>query len=107
VLAEHRAQGCLRDLGGRGHEVLDVHDRGLGIDDAEVGDRVDARGDVVLRDHFLRRDVEGDGAEVDLDDPVDDRDQEDDPGAFRRLEQPAEAEDDAAFVLAEDSDEHG
>jgi hypothetical protein len=93
-------------LGGRDHEVLDVHDRCFGIDDPEVGDRVDARGNVVLGDYFLGRDVERDRPEVDLDNPIDDRNQEDDPGSFRRIEQPAEAEDDAALVLAEDSDEH-
>src|SRR5205823_5055223 len=62
---------------------------------------------VVLGDHLLRRDLECNRAQVDLDDPVDDGDQEGDAGAFR-VEEPSEPEDDAALVLTEDSDEeHG
>src|SRR4029077_6702982 len=38
----------------------------------------------------------------DLDEPVDDRDQEDDAGSLRRVEQAAQPEDDAALGLAED-----
>ena len=86
MLAEHRAQCRLGDLRGRDDEVLDLDDRRFGVDDAEVGDGVDTGGNVVLGDDFLGRDVERDRAQVDLDDPVDDRDQEDDAGAFRRLE---------------------
>ncbi len=104
VLAEHGAQRRLRDLRRRDHEVLDLDDRRFGVDDPEVGDGVDAGGDVVLGDDLLRWDVERDRAQVDLDDPVDDRDQEDDAGASR-LEQASESEQNAAFVLAEDSDE--
>src|SRR6266511_2876247 len=58
VLAEDATERRLRDLRGGDHEVLDLHDRLLGIDDAEVGDGVHADRDVVLRDHLLRRDVE-------------------------------------------------
>ena len=107
VLAEHGSQRCLCDLRGRNDEVLDLDDRRFRVDDPEVGDGVDAGGNVVLGDDLLWGDVERDRAQVDLDDPVDDRDQEDDAGAFR-VEQAAESEDDAALVLAEDADEeHG
>ena len=104
VLAEHRAQRGLRDLRGGDHEVLELHDRRFRVDDPEVGDGVDTRRNVVLRDHFLGRDVECDRAQVDLDDPVDDRNQERDAWAFRFEEAP-EAEDHAALVLTEDSEE--
>jgi hypothetical protein len=74
------------------------------VDDPEVGDCVDARRNVVLGDHFLRRDVERDRPQIDLDDPVDDRDQERDARPLR-VEQTPEPEDDPALILAEDSDE--
>ena len=61
-----RPQRRLRDLRGRDHEVLDLHDRVLRVDDPEVGDRVHAHRDVVLRDHLLRRDVQRDRPQVDL-----------------------------------------
>ena len=82
VLAEHRAQSRLRDLRGRDHVVLDLNDRVVRLDDPEVGDRIHTDRDVVLRDHLLRRDVERHRAQVDLDHPVDDRDQEEEPGPF-------------------------
>ena len=104
VLAEHRPQRRLGDLRGRDHEVLDLHDRGLRVDDPEVGDRVHAHRDVVLGDDLLRRHVQRDRPQVDLDHPVDDRDQQEDARALRLRQQAAEAEDDAALVLARDLD---
>jgi hypothetical protein len=104
VLAEHRAQRRLRDLRGRDHEVLDLDDRGLRLDDPEVGDRIHADRHVVLRDHFLWRDVERDRSQVDPDHSVDDWDQDEEAGALGFGEQPAEPEDDAAFVLPRDLD---
>jgi hypothetical protein len=104
VLAQHRAQRRLRDLRGRHHEVLDLDDRGLRLDDPEVGDRIHAHRHVVLRDHFLWRDVERDRSQVDPDHSVDDWDQDEEAGALRFGEQPAEPEDDAAFVLSRDLD---
>ena len=104
MLAEHRAQRRLRDLRGRDHEVLDLHDRVLRLDDPEVRDGVHPHRHVVLRDHLLRRDVQRDRAQVDLDHPVDDRDQQEEARALRLGQQPAEPEDDAALVLARDLD---
>jgi len=44
-------------------KFLDLYDRVLGLHDPEVGDRVSrGTGDVVLGDHFLRRDVQCDRA---------------------------------------------
>ena len=90
VLAEHGAQRRLRDLRGRGHVVLDLNDRGLRLDDAEVRDGVHAHGHVVAGDHVLRRHVERDRPQVDLDHLVDDRDQDEDARPLRMSEQPAE-----------------
>src|SRR6185312_7477044 len=102
-LAEHGAQRRLRDLRRRGPVALDL-DHGLDrVDDAEVRDGVDLRGDVVARDQVLRRDVERDRAQVDADHAVDAGDEEDDPRALLP-EQAAEAEHDGAFVLAQDPD---
>ena len=107
VLAEHGAQGRLRDLR-RGNEVvLDLRHRRLRIDDAEVGDRGHAHRDVVLGDDLLRRDRERDGAQVGLDHPVDQRHEQDQPRALGAREQPAEPEDHAALVLPQDTDRRG
>ena len=104
VLAEDAPQRRLRDLRRRDHEVLDLHDRLLGVDDPEVGDRVHADRDVVLRDHLLRRDVQRHRPQVDADHLVDDRDQQEEARALRRRLQPAEPEDDAPLVLARHAD---
>src|SRR3712207_8084874 len=44
-----------RSLRRRDHEVLDLHDRRLRVDDPEVRDGVHADGDVVLRDRKSTR----------------------------------------------------
>ena len=77
VLAEHRAQRGLRELAGRLEEVLDLDDRVLRVDDAEVDHRVHLHRDVVARDHVLRRHVEHDGAQVDAHHLLDARDDDD------------------------------
>ena len=101
------AQRRLRDLRRRDHVVLDLHDRALGVDDPEVRDGVHAHRHVVLRDHLLRRHVQRDRAQVDLDHLVDDRDEQEEARALRRRLEPAEPEDDAALVLAGDLDRRG
>ena len=73
VLAEHRAQRGLRELARRLQEVLDLDDRLLRIDDAEVHHRVDLDRHVVARDDVLRRHVEHHGAQVDAHHLLDDR----------------------------------
>src|SRR5437868_5755612 len=100
VLTEDGAEGRLRDLGGRDHEVLHLDDRVLGLDDPEIGDRVHPHRDVVLGDDLLRRDGQRDRPQVDLDHPVDYRDQDEQARALRLRQQPAQAEDDSALVLA-------
>jgi hypothetical protein len=69
----------------------------------EVADGVDAGGDVVARDDVLRGDVERDRAQVNADHAVDDRYEQDQSGPLL-ADQAAEAEDDAALVLAQDAD---
>ena len=59
-----------------------------------------------LRDHLLRRHVQRDRPQVDPDHLVDERDQQDQAGALLG-DQPAEAEDHAALVLAQDPDRRG
>ena len=107
VLAEHRAQRRLGDLRRRDEVVLDLRDRGLRIDDAEVRHRGHPHGHVVLRDDLLRRDRQRDGAQVGLDHPVDERHEQDEARALRSREQAAEAEDDAALVLPQHADRRG
>ena len=104
MLSEDRAERRLRDLRGRDHVVLDLDDRRVRLDDAEVRDGVDPHGHVVLRDHLLRRDVQRHRAQVDLHHAVDDRDQQEDARALRVRQEPAEAEDHAPLVLAGDLD---
>ena len=96
-------QGRLAHQRGRA-AVVDHRDDGAArLDHAEVGDGVDLDGDVVAGDRLLGRDVQGDDAQIDLDHPLDLRDQQDQPGASRS-DQPPQAEDDAALVLLDDLD---
>jgi len=104
VLAENGAQRRLCDLGGGNHEILDLHDRRFRLDDPEVSDRVHPRRDVVLGDHFLRRDVERNRAQVNPHHPVHNRDQDEQARALRLLKQPAKSEDDPALILTRDLD---
>src|SRR5690606_15190112 len=77
------------------------HDRPDRVADPEVDHGVHLDRDVVPRDHVLRRDVESDDPQRDLDHSVDaEGDQEDQPRTLRALES-AEPKDDAALVLPE------
>ena len=78
VLAQHRAQRRLRELAGRLERVRDLNDRLRRIDDAEIDDGVHLHRNVVARDDVLRRHVQHDHAQVDLDHALDDRNHEDD-----------------------------
>src|SRR5262249_41018649 len=102
-VADDAAKGRGGDVLGRAREVLDLDHRVDGVDDAVEDDEVDRDRRVVLRDRGLPRDLEVLLAQVDEDRPIDDRDQEDDPRAFR-ADAAAEAEDDVALVLADDTD---
>src|SRR5215510_3056791 len=102
VLAEHRAQRGLRELVRRGEEIFDLDDRLLGVDHPEEHDRVHLDRHVVARDDVLARHVEDDDPQVDLDHLLDPAHDEHQPGPLD-LPEPAEHEDDAALVLAQDA----
>ena len=93
-------RSVVRDLGGGLEEALDLHDRVTGIDDVEVGDGRHARGHVVSCDDVPGRDDQRDGAQVDADQRVDDRDEQDQSRALLAY-QAAETEHHAPFVLAQ------
>src|SRR5690606_16802351 len=103
VLAEHRAQRGLGELAGGFVVALDVDDRFLRIDHAEVHHRVDLDRDVVARDQVLRRDVHDDGAHVHPLHGLQHRHQEDQAGPLD-LPEAAELEHHGALVLAQDLD---
>ena len=105
-LAERGTQRGLRDLRRGLQEALDLDDGGVGIDDAEVDDGVDAGGDVVARDDVLRRHVERHRAQRDAHHAVDRGDEQDEPRALG-VDHPAEPEDHRALVLAQHADRRG
>jgi hypothetical protein len=102
-LAEHAAEGGLRDLRGRDEVVLHLDDGLGGVHHAEVGDGVDLHRHVVLGDDLLRRHVQGDGPQVHLHRLVDEGDQDEQAGSLDP-DQAAEAEHDAPLVLPRDLD---
>src|SRR5439155_1317333 len=83
--------------------VLDLADRAVRLQHAEVEHRVDLDRNVVAGDHVLRRNVHRDGAEIDPHELLDERYNVRDAGAAR-LDHAAEAEDDGALVFAKDLD---
>jgi len=74
------------------------------LDDAEVGDGVHPCGHVVLGDHLLRRHVQRHRAQIDLDHPVDNGDQQKETRALRHGQKTAKAEDHPPLVLPRDFD---
>ncbi len=113
-LAQHAAQGGLRDLGGGVEIVLDRDHRALGIDHPEVDHRAHLDGDVVPGDDVLRRHVEGHRLQAHLDHAVDQRQEEDDARSIALPAQvedgagtAAEAKDDGPLVLAKDPRHRG
>src|SRR5579884_2157869 len=104
LVAAH--DGPQRRLGhqlARGVPVADPHHRGGGVDHLEVGDGVDRDGHVVPGDDGLRRHRGGDDLQVDLGDPVEDGEHEEDPRAAGADAAP-EAEDHPPLVLLDDLD---
>ena len=57
-LAYQAAQGGLRELGSCVQVILDLRESEIRVYHAEIADRVYLHGDVVARDHVLRRHVE-------------------------------------------------
>jgi hypothetical protein len=102
VPAEHRAQRRLRQLRGRFEEVGDLDHRPLRIDDAEIKHGIDLDRHVVAGDHVLAGHVHGDHPQIDTDDLLDERDDDDQPRPLD-LPETAEHEDDAALVFEQDA----
>ncbi len=100
--AEHGAQGGLGDLGGGDRVILHLGDGPARVDHAEVGHRVDPHGDVVAGDQLLRGDGEGDGAQINPDHAVHQRDQADGAGSTQG-QQPTEAKNHTALVFPQDA----
>src|SRR5260370_32083154 len=76
----------------------------VGVDDHEVNDGVDFDSDVVVGDDLLRWHLEGDGAQVDLDQAVDaEGDDQTQPWTFE-VHQPPQPEQDAPFIFVDNPD---
>ena len=103
VLAQHRAQGGLRQLTGGHQEVLDLDNRLLWIEYAEVQHGVDLDRDVIAGDHVLRRDVEHHGAQVDANHLLNHRNQQNQARALD-LPKASELEHHPAFVFTQDAE---
>src|SRR5687768_9166596 len=87
-------------------DVDDLDHRLVRIDDPEVRNGVHPRRDVVPRDDLLRRDAQRHDPQARANEAVDEGDQEHQPGTLL-VGEPAEAEDDAPFVLTQDADGRG
>src|ERR1017187_3890553 len=102
-LAEHAAQGRLRDERGRLPEIFHLHHRRVRVHDAKINHRVHRGGHVVARHHFLLGHVNRHHAQIHLHHLVHHRDQKNDARPFRTL-QFAEPENNAALVFAQNAD---
>src|SRR5262249_31189066 len=103
-LAEHAPQRRLRELRGRVEVVLDLDDRLVRLDHAEVHDRVDLYRDVVLGDDVLRRDVVNDRTQRDPDHRLDRPEDQHEAGTLGPGRKAAEPEGHRALVLLQDVD---
>ena len=102
--SEHTTECRLRNLRDGEPEVLHLYHSLVRSDNSECQHGVDANGDVVFGNDILRCDIVDDDAEADALHPFNPkRNQEDEPGPSRAC-QPAEAEDDGAFVFFQDAD---
>ena len=81
MLAEHRAQSGLGEHVGGGQIVLNPNDGALGIDDAEIEDRVDLDRHIVVRDHVLAWNFDHLDAQIDPHHFLDKRNQQDQSGS--------------------------
>ena len=79
----------MRQLAGRGHVILDLHNGADRIDDAVIDNCVDLYRNVVAADHVLRRDVVNQRSHVDFAHLLDAGDQENKARARRFPADPA------------------
>ena len=103
ALADRVAHRGLRRLDDRRLPIGDGGDDARRIERAEPQHGVDAHRDAVARDCLLRVERIGDGADVDLHDALDQRDQPEPARALGGL-QPPEPEHDAAFIFLIDAE---
>ena len=102
VLAEHGAQGGLRELAGRRPEILDLDDRALRIDDAEIEDGTHLDGNIVARDHILWRHVFHHHAQINPHHLLDERNEDDQAGSLH-AGKTTKSEDDTALIFPQDA----
>ncbi len=106
VLAQHRAQGGLRQLAGCGEKIFHL-DKGLfWIDDAEIQHRIHLDGHVVPRDHVLRWHLVHHGAQIHSGHALQHGDHENQPGPFDPLEA-TELEHHGPLVFVDDLEGRG
>jgi hypothetical protein len=102
-VADDRPEGRRRDTQEHARELLGVEDALERVDDPPVDEEVDVDRGVVLGDRPLAGDLDEGLAEVDLERPVDDRDEEAQARpADEPLVRPAQPEDDHLLVLVHD-----
>src|SRR6185295_15903949 len=102
VLPKDRAQRSLCKLAGCGLELLDLDDCLLGIDHTEVDHGIDLDGDVVPRDHILRRHVEHARAQVHSHHLLDERHDNHETRTFY-LPEATEQKHNGTLILAQDT----
>src|SRR3546814_6437143 len=71
-----RSERRLGELAGSLHEVLDLDERFLRVDDSEIDHRVDPHRYIIMRDHVLRGHIVDDRAQIGAHHLLDDRDQD-------------------------------
>src|SRR3546814_16562277 len=76
MFAEYRSERRLGELAGSLHEVLDLDDRFLRVDDSEIDHRVDPHRYIIMRDPVLRGHIVDDRAQIGAHHMLDDRDQD-------------------------------
>ena len=104
LLAEHRAQGSLRELRSLIDVIGDFHHRLIGIDHAQENNRVDFQRDVVAGDDVLRRNFQRFLPQRNAHHAVDRAEHQNDARALGLAQQAPEPEDDAALIFSQDLD---
>src|SRR5215211_7917076 len=84
--------------------VFDLDHALVGVDYSEVDHGVDPGGDVIAGYDVLGRDVHGHGPQIDLDHPVDQRKEDEEPWTLGSSLDPTEPKDHTPLVLLEDLD---
>src|SRR5438094_2440496 len=102
-LTEHATQCGLGDERGGLEKVFHFHDRRLGIDHAEINNRVDRYRHIITGHDLLSLDVDCHDAQIHSHHSIDDGDEENQPRTFR-TEQFPKTENHSSLVFAQDTD---